>query len=126
MTIYKASARQVKEPKTTPEGEVLYELIGGEESIVSIAKHVGHALVEVESGKGSPMHHHNTTEEVYHILKGQMDLTVDGVEDRLDVDDVVYIQPGQVHQYTNPGPGILRFVVISGPPWTPDDMHIEG
>lgn len=123
--MHKVNLGEAAPPKTTPEGERIFEMIGGDESVVSVAKHIGHALVEVDPGEGSPKHHHERTEEVYHILQGRMDITVDDEDATLGPDDAILISPGQVHKYANGGSDLLRFLVISGPPWTPDDMHLD-
>ena len=74
-----------------------------------------------DSGPG-PAHYHEVAENVYVVLEGCIDVTVDGTHYRLEADDVLLIPPGAVHQTSNPGEATARFIEVYAP--AGDDFHI--
>lgn len=59
--------------------------------------------------------HDHPFEETYLILEGAVDATFDGEPYRLDVGDVAWAGAGCVHSFTNPGPGIVRWLETQAP-----------
>lgn len=84
------------------------------------------AEIEPKNGKAiavidkSISHVHNHTEERYVIIKGDLELFIDGERRCLKEGDIFDIRPGQVHYAV----GNETWVeAISNPPWSPED-HI--
>lgn len=59
--------------------------------------------------------HDHPFEETYLILDGTVDATFDGESYRLGVGDVAWAGAGCVHSFTNPGPGIVRWLETQAP-----------
>jgi quercetin dioxygenase-like cupin family protein len=59
--------------------------------------------------------HDHPLEETYLILEGETDATFDGQQYRLGVGDVAWAGVGCVHGFTNPGPGIVRWLETQAP-----------
>lgn len=59
--------------------------------------------------------HDHPFEETYLILEGAVDATFDGQPYRLEVGDVAWAGAGCVHSFTNPGPGIVRWLETQAP-----------
>jgi quercetin dioxygenase-like cupin family protein len=59
--------------------------------------------------------HDHPLEETYLILEGETDATFDGEEHRLRVGDVAWAGVGCVHSFTNPGPGVVRWLETQAP-----------
>ncbi len=59
--------------------------------------------------------HDHPLEETYLILDGHVDAVFDGEEYRLEVGDIAWAGTGCVHSFTNPGPGIVRWLETQAP-----------
>jgi quercetin dioxygenase-like cupin family protein len=59
--------------------------------------------------------HDHPLEETYLILEGETDATFDGERYRLGVGDVAWAGVGCVHGFTNPGPGVVRWLETQAP-----------
>jgi quercetin dioxygenase-like cupin family protein len=59
--------------------------------------------------------HDHPFEETYLILEGEVDATFDGEPYHLGVGDVAWAGVGCVHSFTNPGPGIVRWLETQAP-----------
>jgi quercetin dioxygenase-like cupin family protein len=59
--------------------------------------------------------HDHPLEETYLILEGETDATFDGEGYRLRPGDIAWAGVGCVHSFTNPGPGIVRWLETQAP-----------
>jgi mannose-6-phosphate isomerase-like protein (cupin superfamily) len=59
--------------------------------------------------------HDHPLEETYLILEGHVDAVFDGEECRLGPGDVGWAGVGSVHQFSNPGPGPVRWLETQAP-----------
>jgi quercetin dioxygenase-like cupin family protein len=59
--------------------------------------------------------HDHPFEETYLILEGRVDATFDGDAYSLGTGDVAWAGAGSVHSFTNPGPGIVRWLETQAP-----------
>ena len=59
--------------------------------------------------------HDHPFEETYLILEGRVDAVFDGEEFRLEPGDVAWAGVGSVHQFSNPGPGPVRWLETQAP-----------
>ncbi len=59
--------------------------------------------------------HDHPFEETYMILEGRTDAKFDGVPYRLEVGDIAFAGVGCVHEFSNPGPGIVRWLETQAP-----------
>lgn len=67
-----------------------------------------------------PAHHHKNSTELFEILEGEIDITVDGTKIHLFTEEKISIHPRSVHSIT----GNSSWIKISSyPGWTPED-HI--
>lgn len=79
--------------------------------------------VAIAAIKASTPHYHHKATEVYEVLQGELELTVDGTQTTLYEGDTHTIQPGQVHSAT----GNFTLVrVTSRPGWTIEDHILFG
>ena len=77
----------------------------------------------LEEGKKSKLHKVKSS-EIYYILGGQGEITIDGKTHHLEKDDSVYI-PANSHQFIkNSGTEDLQFLCIVEPAWKADDEII--
>lgn len=67
--------------------------------------------------EGSMMKHlHHEQEELYLVLDGAAEITVDDTTYKLGERDALTVPAGTVHQLTNVGWGPLTFFVVAAPP----------
>ncbi len=59
--------------------------------------------------------HDHPLEETYMILEGRTDAAFDGERYRLEVGDIAFAGVGCVHEFSNPGPGIVRWLETQAP-----------
>jgi mannose-6-phosphate isomerase-like protein (cupin superfamily) len=58
-----------------------------------------------------PPHHHNG-EEMFLMLDGTLEVTIDGKASRLTKGSVAFVGSGDQHGIRNPGPGLAKYFVI--------------
>ncbi len=69
----------------------------------------------VPAGGSEEWHVHSTARQFFYVLDGVAVMrTADG-DISLSSHTGIEIEPGLAHQFTNPGPGEVRFLVISAP-----------
>jgi quercetin dioxygenase-like cupin family protein len=59
--------------------------------------------------------HDHPLEEAYLVTEGRVDAVFDGQRYRLEVGDVAWAGVGCVHEFSNPGPGIVRWLETQAP-----------
>ncbi len=59
--------------------------------------------------------HDHPFEETYMILEGTVDATFDGEPYRLETGDIAWAGVGCVHSFSNPGPGVVRWLETQAP-----------
>lgn len=96
----------------------LWELVGPGGALQRVA----FAWVEVSPGAVSPMHLHRVTEELYYIVSGGGDMTVDETTRRVSPGDTIAIPIGSAHCIRAGDKGI-GFVCVTSPPYDPDDDY---
>ncbi len=71
-------------------------------------------MVQYQPGGFAGAHDH-PFEETYLILEGEVDAVFDGEEYHMVPGDVAFAGVGAVHQFSNPGPGIVRWLETQAP-----------
>jgi mannose-6-phosphate isomerase-like protein (cupin superfamily) len=71
-------------------------------------------MVQYEEAGVAGAHDH-PLEETYMVMEGRTDAKFDGEEYRLEVGDVAFAGVGCVHEFSNPGPGIVRWLETQAP-----------
>jgi N-acetylneuraminate synthase len=61
----------------------------------------------VADGQTCPYHKHAKKHETFFVMKGQVQMVVDGQEELLQEGDVLAMLPGQSHSFTGVGPALL-------------------
>ena len=74
------------------------------------------AQFTIESGKKSKIHK-ITSSEIYYILEGRGNITIEGTTYLLEKDDSVFIQPNSEQFIKNTGKNNLKFLCIVEPAW---------
>ena len=110
----------IPSPLITPEGEVIYELIGKGDEGGGISSH-SIAQIQIPPGKSSALHYHRQIEESYYILKGEGWMEINQKEFVLKPGQTCFIQPGEVHRIMNRGDEDLEFLAFCVPAWEPED-----
>ena len=109
----------------TPQGEIIYELIGKSELTGGTTRH-SFAHIVIPPDKSSVLHFHKISEETYYILKGEGWMRIDQGEFSLQPGQACLIEPGEKHQIFNRGKIDLEFLAVCAPAWVPEDSFEVG
>jgi mannose-6-phosphate isomerase-like protein (cupin superfamily) len=66
-------------------------------------------------GAGPPAHHHNSYDEAFYVLNGEMEFRVDGDTARIPAGSMAYIPRGATHAFRNPSVEPARMLVVTTP-----------
>jgi len=88
--------------------------------VVKVGPHVGSRLIgmlesELPPGGGFPGHVHDDYEEAFYVLAGQIDYLIGDAWTRAPAGSAVFVPPGRVHGFRNPGPEPARHLAIASP-----------
>lgn len=120
------SKKEIKNALSTPQGEIIFELIGKQKLSGGTSKH-SLAQVIIPPGKSSALHYHKKSEETYFILEGEGWMRIDQREFSLQPGQACLIEPGEQHQIINQGKTDLEFLAICAPAWVPENsFEVEG
>lgn len=72
-------------------------------------------------GAATTPHYHPEAEEIYYILAGEGEMTMEGEKRRVGVGDAIGIPPGTVHTIRNIGHVPLKFLCCCAPAYEHDD-----
>lgn len=105
------SDRPVERSESAEHGEVSWRTLVSADRSPSRALTVG--IAEVEPGRTTrPRPHRHAEAEVYHVLSGEGEVTIDGVRHPVRAGATVYIPGYASHVATNTGPGLLRILYV--------------
>ena len=77
------------------------------------AKAMGAALGRMEPKGRTGPHAHETAEQLFVILQGEMLMKTDRGEARLKAGQAAFIYPGEVHENYNVAEGITEYLVVT-------------
>jgi len=97
---------------TTKDGSEIRELLADRNSCI-----VKQSLAEARLAPGlsTTPHYHPLTEEIYYILSGQGLMRIAAETRNVGPGDAIAIPPGAVHQITNLGSEVMRFLCCCAP-----------
>ncbi len=103
---------------TTKDGSEIRELLSHRNSCIG-----NQTLAEarLSPGASTAAHHHPKTEEIYYVLEGRGEMCLGGKHRAVGAGDAVAIPPGAVHQVTNTGPCVLKFLCCCAPGYEHED-----
>lgn len=76
-------------------------------------------------GSFEQLHYHQFAQQVFYILSGEAEFSVDGIRSTLSVGESITIKPNQVHGLKNSSAAELLFLVISQPRSHGDRINTE-
>jgi mannose-6-phosphate isomerase-like protein (cupin superfamily) len=108
---------------TTKDGSEIRELLAHRNSVI---EKQSLAEARLAPGVGTTPHYHRATEEIYYILEGQGRMRIGGDENDVGPGDAIAIPPGEIHQITNTGGGVLKFLCCCAPGYEHEDTVLVG
>jgi len=66
-------------------------------------------------------HYHKQLTEVYYVLKGAIDVELDGTIEHLEKDEMIMIYPNTNHKARKTSEEDAEILVICSPPWAEED-----
>jgi mannose-6-phosphate isomerase-like protein (cupin superfamily) len=103
---------------TTRDGSEIRELLAHRNSSI---QNQSLAEARLAPGLATVPHFHPRTEEIYYILHGEAEMTIDDEQQTVAAGDAIGISPGQVHTIRNTGQEVLIFLCCCAPGYEHDD-----
>lgn len=66
-------------------------------------------------------HYHKKITECYYVLKGAVDIEIDGAVEHLKEGNLIMIYPNTLHKAIRTSKEPVEILVICSPPWTEED-----
>ena len=66
-------------------------------------------------GLGPPTHHHDSYDEAFYVLSGEMEFRVNGETARVQAGSMAWVPRGATHSFRNPSPQPTRMLVVTTP-----------
>lgn len=108
-------------PYQTKDGSLIRELMHPTRH-GNTTQSLAHATVAV--GASTRSHYHRTSEELYHVIAGQGQISLGTEVLELNVGDTVLITPGTPHRVRNTGTEPLQLLCCCSPPYAHDDTVV--
>ena len=105
-------------PFTTKDGSTIRELLAHRNSAI---RKQSLAEARLAVGAATTPHHHAVTEEIYYMLEGTAEMTLDGETRTVGPGDAIAIPPGCRHTIRNTGTTELVFLCTCAPGYEHDD-----
>ncbi len=102
----------------TKDGSEIRELLAYRNSSI---RNQSLAEARLPPGSSTIAHRHLKSEEIYYILEGQGLMQVEGELRPVGPGDAIAIPPGCLHQITNTGEGLLKFLCCCAPAYEHED-----
>ncbi|HVX14332.1 MAG TPA: cupin domain-containing protein [Pirellulales bacterium] len=99
-------------PFTTIDGSEIRELLAHRNSSI---RQQSLAEARLPPGASTTPHYHPHTEEIYYILVGSGQMRLGEETRQVGPGDAIAIPPGSIHQITNTGQEVLRFLCCCAP-----------
>ena len=97
---------------TTKDGSKIRELLADRNSVV---RNQSLAEASLPSGASTTPHYHPQTEEIYYVLEGEAVMRIGEETRQVGPGDAIAIPPAAVHQITNVGQQVLKFLCCCAP-----------
>ena len=107
---------------TTKDGSEIRELLAHRNSSI---RNQSLAEARLAPGLATTPHFHPRTEEIYYILSGEAEMTLDGKQHTVSTGDAIAIPPGCLHTSHNTGKQILVFLCCCAPGYEDDDTELR-
>lgn len=105
----------------TKDGSEIRELLAYRNSSIRLQSL---AEARLMPGKTTTAHRHLRAEEIYYILEGHGRMQIEHEQASVGPGDAIAIAPGQLHQITNTGDVVLKFLCSCSPPYEHDDTEL--
>jgi mannose-6-phosphate isomerase-like protein (cupin superfamily) len=82
------------------------------------------AEATVPTGKGTLLHLHGASEELYYVTGGRGRMTLGGESFDIGIGDTIAIPPGTPHRVQNTGTTPLKILCCCSPPYAHEDTTL--
>ncbi len=115
------STLEENRPYTTKDGSEIRELMHPE-----VHGNSNQSLAEatIHPGCETRLHKHHQSEELYHVVKGHGQMTLDGQVFFVEPGDTICIAPGREHKVKNTGNQDLVILCCCSPPYSHGDTKL--
>ena len=78
-------------------------------------------FVHITISDSTKKHYHKKLTEVYYVLKGSIDVEIDGKTEHLEKDSLIMIFPNTQHKAWKTSKEDAEILVVCSPPWSEED-----
>ena len=89
----------------------------------SDCKFMSIATILINPGESSRLHYHKIMEEIYYIVEGEAEISIQNERNRVFQGHAILIPIGVSHQIKNIGDKTLKFLSIDAPPYLENDAY---
>jgi mannose-6-phosphate isomerase-like protein (cupin superfamily) len=100
---------------------VLRELLHPDKQAIHLRYSLAHAILPIGA---TSLSHSLTTSEVYYILSGTGEMSIDNEIQPIEPGDAIYIPPNAVQFLRNTGNEAIVFICIVDPAWRKEDETV--
>lgn len=100
---------------------ILRELLHPDKQSVNLRYSLAHAILPIGT---TSLPHSLTTSEVYYILSGTGEMSIDNEVRLIEPGDAIYIPPNAVQFLRNTGTEAIVFICIVDPAWRKEDETV--
>jgi mannose-6-phosphate isomerase-like protein (cupin superfamily) len=106
---------------TTKDGSEIRERLAYRNSSI---RNQSLAEARVPAGAKTIAHRHAKTEEIYYVVEGEGLMRLGDEVRRVGPGDAIAIPPGTLHQISNAGPSVLKFLCCCAPCYEDSDTEL--
>jgi mannose-6-phosphate isomerase-like protein (cupin superfamily) len=106
----------------TKDGSEIRELLAHRNSSI---RNQSLAEARLPPARSTAAHRHAVTEEIYYLLEGHGEMLLDRETRPVGPGDAIAIPPGTLHQMTNTGSTVLKFLCCCAPAYEHSDTVLE-
>ncbi len=107
------------------ESEVEYRFGDSGPKYLRRGPHLGTGIVQFQPHQDFPCHYHNTMEESFLIIEGELDFYIDDKKITCKVGDLITASPGESHYIINNTDKIAKAVFMLAPYTLNDKVVVE-
>ena len=111
-------SRDRVQPFATKDSSLIREIVHPQHSP---ARNQSLAEATLSPGRATVAHFHARSEEIYYILSGRGEVSLNGAASTCEAGTAIVIAPGVPHQIRNTGECDLVFLCACAPPYSHDD-----
>lgn len=81
-------------------------------------------ICQLRPGEIYAPHEHHIMEENFYVLKGTLQVEIDGIVTMVEEGQMFHVEPGEFHKCSNPTNDYIQYIITCAP-FAPNDKYME-